>query len=158
MIFQHTIDKVLDGTKTQTRRLVKLGEWAWVMDKELMGGVKGYDLVRVPYDKVIYAVQSVETATGRTKWQTFSTYAVQPGRNKKSVARIRLLRMWKEDVREISLKDVKAEGFNSHVDFFKVWVSMHDKDAPRENETYLPYLPDRPSDCYEAWALKFELI
>jgi hypothetical protein len=50
MIFQYTLDQVLDGRKTQTRRLV--------------------------------------TAGRPSRWRVGRTYAVQPGRTKKAVARI----------------------------------------------------------------------
>lgn len=65
MIFQHTWEKVLNGTKVQTRRLVKDGEWT-------------------PFDSSI-PIQEVRTANGKLKWYCSGTYVVQPGRGKKTI-------------------------------------------------------------------------
>ncbi|MFA4974630.1 MAG: ASCH domain-containing protein [bacterium] len=68
MIFQHTWQQVLDGTKTQTRRL----------------------RAQPPY-------------VGRT-------YAVQPGRGKPAVGRIRITAIRQQRVQDITAEDALAEG------------------------------------------------
>ena len=67
MIFQHTVEAVLNGTKTQTRRVVKENQDLW-------------------FDEGNYVVYE----NGRAKYRVGNTYAVQPGRCKKAVARIRI--------------------------------------------------------------------
>jgi hypothetical protein len=64
MIFQATWQAVLDGTQTESRRIVKPGEVA----------VKLYP--GIPSDQTIYEVRY----HGRTKWRIFNTYAIQTGR------------------------------------------------------------------------------
>ena len=78
MIFQHTYQLILEGRKTQTRRI----------------------------------------ATGDPpRWAIARTYAVQPGRGKKSVARIRVVEISKERLGDISEADVRAEGFRNKAEF-----------------------------------------
>lgn len=91
MIFRHTVDAVLNGTKTQTRRLVKPPP-----DGEVL---VGWETSRPPY-----------VWNGRIKWMVGRTYAVQPGRGKEAVGRIRLTAIRQERLREITAEDAMAEG------------------------------------------------
>ena len=62
MIFKQ-IQEIIDGTKTQTRRIVKPGEYS-------------------PLTGLISVTHAVRTAEDRLKWQTGRDYAVSPGRGK----------------------------------------------------------------------------
>ena len=62
MIFQHTWRLILEGKKTETRRPVKPGEFAFDFDNDNM------------------RINCVTTNTGRIKWEVGKTYSVQPGR------------------------------------------------------------------------------
>lgn len=101
MIFQHTTNQVLSNEKTQTRRIVKAGEY-------LLNGM-------------------VMTADGRVKWRTGYDYAVQRGRGQRSVARIIITDIRKEYIWEIlkSPEDVAAEGFQSWGGFMATWEQIH---------------------------------
>jgi hypothetical protein len=99
MIFQHTLDRVLSGEKTQTRRVVQKGEY-------ILGGI-------------------VMTEDGRVKYRTGWDYAIQPGRGQRSVARLLVKSIRWEPVAAISEADVKAEGFASRADFLAAWESIH---------------------------------
>jgi len=90
MIFQYMWQQVLDGTKTQTRRIVKPGE-----------------VLRFDPNPVYNAVHHMG---GHAKWQTGNTYAVQPGRTQKAIARIEITAIRQERVQDISDEDVIAEG------------------------------------------------
>ena len=74
MIFQHTWERVLSGDKTQTRRIVKWDE----------------SLVRPPLTVI---------TPDRAKYQVGKTYAVQPARTKKGIARIQITGIRHEDAR-----------------------------------------------------------
>jgi hypothetical protein len=89
MIFQYTWEKVLRDEKTQTRRIVKPGETLWCRND-------GADYVA--------------DGNGRKKWQVGRTYAVQPGRGKSAVGRIKLTAIRKERVQDITEADAIAEG------------------------------------------------
>lgn len=158
MIFQHTWEKVLSGEKTQTRRLVRPGQ----------------RLQEVFYDWQQMYVYADET-NKRCVYGTYhdvlypKTYAVQPGRGQKAVARIRILSIKREDVRVISDEDVEAEGFKSISDFCITWVKMHDKSVtvpiiPDYNTNEIiwhgvrNYLLSRPAEYYDAWVLTFEVV
>lgn len=152
MIFAHTLDKVLSGEKSQTRRIRKPGDEFFPEDLGDAAAVmhKGFSAYRL-------------------MWEVGKTYAVQPGRGKPAVARIQIVNIRREDVREISDADVKAEGFETASDFFMTWCKMHDKGQT------LPIIPDyytgaivwqgvrselqqRPAERYQAWVLIFRLV
>lgn len=99
-----------------------------------------------------------------TKWEVGHTYAVQPARNRKAVARIRITEICREDVRHIGAEDVVAEGFLSRFAFWRVWCGMHDKAAlPLVNDALnggaaSKAWHERPDERYQAWVLSFELV
>lgn len=83
-------DLILDGKKTQTRRVCH------VNDK--------YEPLHVGGPAVI------DTASIRNRWVVGQTYAVQPGRGKKAVGRIRITAIRRERLQDISETDVRAKG------------------------------------------------
>lgn len=148
MIFQHMLDQVLDGTKTQTRRLVKPGQ---VWDSGM-----------------IFSGERVTPI-----YRPGQTLAVCPGRGKKQVARIRVLDLKHEDVRSISVEDAKAEGWTYRplqpytadpvLWYLRLWASMHDELAnvrmgQLKPEYWRGYLSARPQQYWLAWVITFELV
>ena len=108
MIFQYTWQLILDNKKTATRRLINLGE-------ELLDNPRRLEV------------------NGRTKWQVGRSYAIQPGRRKKSVGRIELTDIKKELLGQMTADDALAEGFASLDEFQQTWIQMHghyDPDLP----------------------------
>ena len=94
MIFKQ-VQQVLDGTKTQTRRPVKPHEY------------------NTPYSgdpELVLPIQRVWDIRHKVKWVIGRTYAVQPGRGKKAVGRIRITKIRREAVQSISEADCLAEG------------------------------------------------
>lgn len=67
-------------------------------------------------------------------------YAVQPGRGKQSIARIRALQIGQVSPFEIGTHDAKAEGYQSSEQFSEAWAAMHGN-------------AQRP-----VWVLEFELL
>ena len=135
MIFKEKLcQKVLDGTKTQTRRLVE-----------------GNSFIRLTGD--YYQVNDVN---GRRKWCVHKSYAVQPGRGKKAVGRIFINRIRRESLQLISEADAIAEGVRklyrcpqwlpdeAKRSFEELWNSIYPKD-------------NRWEDDPEVWVLEFEL-
>ena len=99
MIFKQWA-QVKDGTKAQTRRPVKEDEFA----------VNQHDHM-LPYPPFGGdEIDTVYSAMGAMKWQVARTYAVQPGRGKKSVGRIRITKIRRERLGDISDEDCFAEG------------------------------------------------
>lgn len=152
MIFQHTWQKILSGEKTQTRRIVKDGDaLSWVKQ------MAGY-CVALPIQKPIIA------RDGRYLYQVGKTYAVQPARGQKAIARIRITSIKQGDVRHISHADVLSEGFSSKREFLTVWFQMHDPymlplaDAIFASGEAMRTFRDRPAELYNAWVLGFELV
>jgi len=99
MIFQYTWQKVLSGQKTQTRRLARENDSLWTVELE---------------DK---AQEKVLLRGDRRKWRTGRTYAVQPGRGRPAVGRIRLLDIRYQHLGFISEAEARAEGFANLEEF-----------------------------------------
>ena len=110
MIFKDKLcQKVLDGTKTQTRRLVKGGDYTW-------------------RNGVSTAITEVCDFHNRLKWKLGRTYAVQPGRGKHAVGRIGIRRIRRECLNAINHDDAQAEGVGRSIAAFaELWDSIHPK-------------------------------
>jgi len=164
------IEKILTGDKFQTRRLRKLEDseefaWEWGADNDTL----------VETSEVVAVIRS-----RRQMWLVGQTYAVQPGRGKPSIARIKILRIRREDVRDISHEDAIAEGFDSQRNFWHTWCSFYDPQMARIFNAIDPddgigfptvrrllrqmgainpfQFAERPDHLYDAWALDFELV
>jgi len=139
MIFRQW-QQVLDGTKTQTRRLVKSQERAY---HEWPGYPK------LPIEFV--------TTYRRIKWRVGKTYAIQPGRGKKAVGRFLLLAIRREKLQDIGEADMEAEGITPSdftyapaaslcQEWMNLWDSINTKQGTRWAENP------------EVWVLEFELV
>lgn len=157
--------KVLAGEKTQTRRPVKPEHFYGAPEgKFTPGGVyrKSKDPL-TPHGAV---------------WHLNQDYAVCPGRGKKQVGRIRIISIRCEDVRNISVDDARAEGFEGPGEFLNAWCGFYDKRARWEFDpqrvdywintgkrrelvgwdTVLKIISARPAELYQAWVIAFELV
>ena len=104
MIFQYTLQAVLNGEKTQTRRPVKPNEDAFYDDNGQMIAV---------------------LHKGRTKWQVGKNYGVQPSRTGKAVARIEIRSIKQESVQSVTDEDARKEGAKNREDFLNLWEDIH---------------------------------
>lgn len=134
--------KVLDGTKTQTRRPVKDMDWVrWVKGStEIVAHHHFKSPIKA--DDHGYGIQGIERA-GRALWTVGNTYAVCPGRGQKAVARIRILDIRAQSPSLISEADARAEGFDSREAFWDKLRSLYG-DGVDLDALY--------------WALTFELV
>lgn len=114
MIFQYTWQKVLAGQKTQTRRLARDSDRLWTV--QIDDGLS----------------EKVLKRGNRTKWRTGRSYAVQPARGKKSVARIRLLDIRYQHLGYVSEEDARAEGFANLTEFSQAWTTIHGHFEPQQ--------------------------
>ena len=124
---------ILRGEKTQTRRIVKPGE-TWE-----------------PYDDVITAssyrlpLPHQMAPVNRVKWQVGSTYALQPGRGKSAVGRIRITDIHGENLTYIADEDAIEEGAADVAAYARVWDSINTRKGTR--------WADNPA----VWVLAFEV-
>lgn len=115
-IFQHTIDKVVSGSKVQTSRIWKddyVFSWSdYEEPNQIVLSQKAWDAGKIR--KLYYVGQ---------------TLSVQPSRGAKGVAKIRITGLAKRDVRDFTAEDIRREGFlptkSGFVDFYRVWYGMH---------------------------------
>ena len=168
MIFQHTWEKVLSGQKNQTRRIIRVGEigregWDYKSHEHCIAFVYKHD------DSITSVIPQ-----RLMRYSCGDTYAVQPGRGKKSIGRIEITGIRREDVRQINDEGVRAEGFASKQEFLLIWASMHDRSFFREYSSFwvntagladekwyerqYQAIFSRPPEYYEAWVLTFKLV
>jgi hypothetical protein len=121
------VEAILAGRKTHTRRPAKGGE-ALVMSSSFC----------------VYKDYFSDTA--RLKWEVGRTYAVQPGRGKRAVARFLLKNLRQEVVSHITEEDAIAEGFDNREEFFAKWRELYDG-----TEFDLKHNPN-------VWVLEFEVV
>lgn len=108
MIFKPSLcDLIMSGVKTQTRRPVKYPV--------------GDERIGTPMDEALPCRYSVG-----------KTYAVQPGRGKPSICRIKVLSVERQALRDITQADAIAEGFGGcHSEefptdlFFDYWCRLY---------------------------------
>ena len=150
MLFIHTLDKVLSGEKTQTRRIVKPGDTTLNYWRNPVKDNRYYEGSIDPI--------GVVRRGGRDLWMVTRDYAVQPGRTKPAVRRILIKSIRREDVRNISDEDVKAEGFTDKFEFMRVWISMHDREIHKQQYWGLESIKERPAEFYQAWVIEFVLV
>jgi hypothetical protein len=109
MIFAHTWQQVLDGTKTQTRRTVKDGDATglkWLRERCGLG---------------LMVVRA-----GRVLWRESATYAVQQGRGKHAVGRLIVTEIrYCARAGDISEADAIAEGFASAEGFRAMYARIN---------------------------------
>ncbi len=150
MIFQHTWEKLLLGAKTQTARRAKSLEFHTPPESY----VEGDDIVYKPSGVWRWVNGKVGTKFVPV-YVEGKTYAVQPGRGMKTVARIQLTSVYPVDVRDYTADDIYREGFDSYEAFMRVWCKMHDKKATQFDRDSLM---GRDVEWYSAWVLRFEVV
>lgn len=79
---------------------------------------------------------------GSQRYRPGRTYAVQPGRTEKGVARIRVLSAEREALEEITEEGARREGFEDLAAFFDYWRGLYGK----------------VSHSQEVWVIRFELV
>jgi hypothetical protein len=171
MIFAYSHEKVLTGIKTQTRRIVK--------PEQCAGKVQPTALEFMPVGNRVGDIVNVHTST-RMVYEVGRTYAVQPSRTAKGIARIRITGIRREDARHISHEDALAEGFTCWGQFMETWVQIADRSLAAYYSTadhlwhwwggrhhnwqagnatdFEGVLLTRPAARYDAWVLEFELV
>jgi len=136
MIFTpHHVRLILESRKTQTRRLYVQG-----------------DSLKQRFDIDLRSRRRVDvlpltiTNNGRIRWQVGKTYALQPGRGKSAVGRIRITAIRTEFLQDIGEQDAIAEGMAGWADYALVWDSINTRKGTR--------WADNPA----VWVLTFEVV
>lgn len=167
------IDKIVTGDKTQTRRPVKDGD-VLVRVESPHGGYKTIGMFHNERARMLIG-RDYAVVPGRSKpgvcWQPALQTWRETGANNRCDAeskmlRIRVLDIRREDVRNISLEDAMAEGFDTRSEFWEVWCSFYDVQGLKIIAAHKPHnmivqaglLQERPDELYQAWAYTFEVV
>ncbi len=154
MIFQHSLNAVLNGSKSQTSRI-------WKPDY-----VFSWSDYEEP-NQIVLSQKAWDAGKIRQLYRVGQVFSVQPNRGQKGVARIRILELAKRDVRTFDYTDIVREGFGAsdspYTWFFNTWISMHDVSLSKEiaNKTHVSVIEaikGRPLEFYQALAIQFVLI
>lgn len=187
--------KVIEQRKTQTRRLVKAGDCIY------------QDHPFYPNRTIVIS------ENGRVRWEVGRDYAVQNGRGKPTLqyvmlrtidgpqyqivnesngdllrarakpARIKLIDIQRDDVRNIDPGAAIWEGFSSQLDFLKTWCLINDPcvrftasdkgkswitvtkclglirgSREQDDDQLWETIRSRPLKFYDAWSLTFQLV
>jgi len=122
MIFKQW-QQVLDGTKTQTRRPTKGADYTWT-------DVAASFATGSPVIREVCGIS--DSGRHYLKWSIGKTYAVQPGRGKKSEGRVRIKTIRRERLGDISLEDIFAEGVAYQVPPSEEWLMVPDIGVARQ--------------------------
>jgi uncharacterized protein YhfF len=129
MIFQHTHELVMAGRKTATRRV--FAHDTIVLD------AYGFAMLRRTFDDAAaeleprHPVLDVGTVGRGLKWRVGNTYAVQPGRGKRAIGRIRVTGLRVERLQTLTHEDALAEGVASVEEYAALWDAIHSKRGER---------------------------
>ena len=172
MIFQKdSVEKILNKTKVQTRRLVKEGDIETILDNEI---------VTVAHRRAL--------GKWRMKWQVGRDYCVSFGRGKPGVLvctcgacnnwiqpplprrfawgcpitylkplRIKITSIRKERLLDISEEDAKKEGFDSVLNFLNIFLQINYGKIPREVLQSIGERVIAEEWNPEVWVLSFEV-
>lgn len=149
MLFIHTWEQVINGSKTATRRLWVDSDYTW-----MCGGLDE------PPFTMYYSEICRENHTPR--YRVGQRVAVMPARGVvgvRKVADFEIATLWRQDVREISEEDAEREGFRGDIDaFLETWCEMHDPSIlPMYTAMYRRgWLDDRPADRYMAAVIEWQ--
>ena len=153
---------IVEGRKTQTRRIVKDGDWPYRVYRRVMAVNRHGRLIWKVNDGTVDWLSRAGVGDndgsrgGGCATYRQPTYAVQPGRGKPAIARIRFTAIRSEKLSAISDADIKAEGFCQDI---RGIVDFLDLVAFRQAWDQLnPDKPYRWQDDPPVWVLTFALV
>lgn len=191
MIFKdELIRKIVRGEKIQTRRPVKANE---VLSGD---GETVFTRIAGNFRRKIEVGRDYAVVSGRGKpvvyWrfvrrgELFTEHEIVPFEQYKKLEdqhgkttvgwylqlhgykplRILVTGIRREDVRNISLDDAMAEGFDTRNEFWDVWCGFYDAPGLKIIAAHKPHnvivqaglLQERPDELYQAWAYTFEVL
>ena len=152
MLFQYTWQLVIEGRKTETRRIVQPGDRT----------------ATPPYDHA-------------GSYRVGQIVPVMPSRGVKGirkVADIRITAIDRQDCRNIRTSDARREGYASDLEFLATWCAIHDPlgfeyicefgkqpeskvgfvRALEQQPNLIEFLGGRPKRLYDCWVITFDVI
>lgn len=128
MIFKQ-MDKVKDGSKTQTRRVVKDGERYSVITIERVGEHVGskHEIIYPSIAQPVSGIHTVYTAKGARKWVVGRNYPASPKMYQPAFGRFAILSLAVERLHDIDEEDAIAEGVASVAEYIDLWQFINEK-------------------------------
>lgn len=152
---------IVEGRKTQTRRIVKDGDIPYLMLRQTKAVMRRGRLIWKVNDGTVDWLSKAGVGGndgsrgGNCGTYRQPTYAVQPGRGKPSVARIRFTAIRSENLGDITAADIEAEGFcqdTGSADFLDLVAFRQAWDRLNPDKPY------RWQDDPAVWVLTFALV
>ncbi len=67
------------------------------------------------------------------------TYAIRTGMVEQAKAHIKILRTWRQQLRDLTPEDVRKEGFTSFAEFRQAWISIYGSWSPDQYVTAIEF-------------------
>ncbi len=82
-------------------------------------------------------VQTRRTSTRR--YTPGKTYAIRTGMVEEARAHVKVLRTWRQQLRDLTPEDVRKEGFTSFAEFRQAWITIYGQWSPDQYVTAIEF-------------------
>lgn len=150
MIFKQYLD-VIEGKKTQTRRLVKKGDKPYILQRriaavEMANGNLKWKVDRETIDWFTKAGVGFNSGSIGGGSSLRPSYAIQSHRTGPALGKFRITEIRLEDLYDITWDDAVLEGFGSRIEFRQEWDRINIRKG------------DQWEDNPKVWVLGIEFV
>ena len=162
-------EMILNGSKCQTRRLVKAGQETDSFPEKDSEWFRKNNIPTYAISVPENDFYRVLTKTGKVKWQVGQDYAVQLGRGKVGLyyphpcngiltpLRIKITSIPKERLLDITEEDAKKEGFKNRQAFLYAFFKLQLKGRKKTVSLHEFFNGKMPNFNPEVWVINFEV-
>ena len=76
-------------------------------------------------DLILQGKKTQTRRISRYRLKIGKAYAIRTGMLEPAQARIRIIRAWRQQLRDLTPEDVRKEGFNSFTEFRQAWIEIY---------------------------------
>ena len=89
--------------------------------------------------KVLQGTKIQTRRTSTRRYTAGKTYAIRTGMVEEARAHVKVLRTWRQQLRDLTPEDVKKEGFTSFTEFRQAWISIYGTWNPDQYVTVIEF-------------------